>query len=364
MSRILFLFLVLCAFFIQPTIAQKNFKDGHILVNETDTLYGQIEDANYYKNSILCNFKERGTDTVVSYKPEEIYGYRFEKGKFYISKVIQEEGARKAYFFEYLIDGELDFYLLQNEGRVNQYYVANDTTELQKLVYEKQTVTVNGKQYEKVSKPYTYLLKSLTVDVPEMQESINQMNKPDYRKVIKFGTTYHGIACPEQECLVYRKKNKLLYILEVGADTRWFSKKLDVEGENPSPFVGAIIHINNPEFSEKSYFGIGYYQEVSTSNQGEGVQKSRFKIPVTYGYIPPQKGVHFIFSGGINYNEIGEEMPFISMSVAPGIKVDMGKLYLKTYLEMDAFLVSFVPNSDALGYYITSIGASLNYKLN
>ena len=80
------------------SLAQSNFNKGYIITTELDTIYGEIDNSDYYSNSQYCDFKDL-KNTVIRFFPDKIFGYRFIDGKYYVSKEINGNKL----FLEYLI---------------------------------------------------------------------------------------------------------------------------------------------------------------------------------------------------------------------------------------------------------------------
>ena len=103
------LFALLVLFIPSVLISQEGFKEGYVLLTRQDTLYGLIENNNGYENSAGCNYKKNIDDTVTRFSPDEIYGYSFSEGKYYVSKEFENQRQ----FFEFLVEGRLSVYLKQ-----------------------------------------------------------------------------------------------------------------------------------------------------------------------------------------------------------------------------------------------------------
>ncbi|MCK4663801.1 MAG: hypothetical protein KAT68_13095 [Bacteroidales bacterium] len=358
MKKVFFCLLFLNLIIIQITNAQKNFNDGYILITENDTLYGQIDNKNYYLNSLYCDFKINNSDSIKKYYPNEIYGYRFNNGKYYISKNIIIEGKDSILFLEYLINGELDLFFLQDNGRINHYYASKDGLPLKELSYSKEIINIDGKLFEKESKKYVGILNYLTNDCPEVENDIKKINAPNHKKLIKFSENYHNIVCAEEQCVIYEKKITFQIMIEFVGGLKMLSYKRKVYSQTYNPIFGFNLYINNPRFSEKSYFGLGYINEGKFTIDSSRVSYYNFKIPITYGYFHPNKGLSPVFFGGMNIRNY-ENGIFTSVSLIPGIKYDFGRFFLKVYTDFEIRSFILIPAK----YYSTTVGFSINYKI-
>jgi len=88
--------------------SQDNLLPGYIIKNQNDTVFGFIDDKNYFLNSLYCDFKAVGSDSLVRYFSHELYGYRFQDGKYYITREVKIDGKDSLIFLEYLIHGKID----------------------------------------------------------------------------------------------------------------------------------------------------------------------------------------------------------------------------------------------------------------
>ena len=102
--------------------AQVNPKEGFIITNLNDTVYGMVDYRTNDKNAQQCTFKADGASEYVTYAPGQIAGYRFkESGKFYVSRNFDEDGE---FFAEYLVNGILNLYR-REIGYRKIYYIEN-----------------------------------------------------------------------------------------------------------------------------------------------------------------------------------------------------------------------------------------------
>ena len=99
---------------------------------------------------------------------------------------------------------------------------------------------------------------------------------------------------------------------------------------------------NNPRFSEKSYFGIGYFNEGKSIIDSSGVSYHNFKIPITYGYSSSQTGFSPTFCAGVSIRNY-EDQIFSSCSFSPGIKYNFKYFFLKAYIDFEFLSVILIP---------------------
>lgn len=369
MNKKVFSLIILGLLLSQMASAQKDFKDAYILLTKNDTLFGKIVNANYSTNAVYCDFQKENSAVVKRYFPNKIYGYRFLEGKYYVSKEIEtKDNETIILFLEYLINGELDVYFYQENGTINHYLVAKDEMPLKELHYSTSLVTIDGKLFEKESRPYVGVLGRLTREYPELREKIVKIKTPSHEKLIKFGRDYHQLVCNNNECVIYEKKIPYRIFIEfIGG---YKIRSLDNGNYiNPSvPFFGFKGYINNPQFSENSYFGVGFIYEGKANiivrledyiytQTSERSSYHIYKVPITYGYMSPKKGLSPIFFGGMNFRPYHGYLP--TLSFIPGLKLEAKKYIVKLNVEFEFISLVFMP----VAYYATNISFGLLYKL-
>lgn len=337
--------------------AQKNLVNGYILKSQFDTVYGIIDDKNYYRNSLYCEFSENRVDSLIRYYPGEIYGYRFTNGKYYISKNISIDGKDSAFFLEFLVHGELDFYFRQDNQRLNQYYVSKKGSQILPLDYSLEIIHRDGKMYQKENRKYIDVLEYLTVGHPEIQNEIQNLNVPEHKNLINFAEEYQDLVCKDEKCIIYEKKMRYRVLIEIAGGYKIISFENDYYRSSGTPFLGINLYINNPRFSERSYFGIGYFYEGKSIIDSSGVTYHNFKIPLTYGYSSSRSGFSPVFHAGFSVRNYDDHI-FTTVSGAPGLKYNFKRFFLKAYVDFEFVSMILIP----LGYHSTNFGISFNYK--
>mgnify|MGYP004702099475 CR=1 FL=1 len=235
--------------------SQKGFKEGYILVSNNDTIYGLIENNNFYQNSIVCAFKLSQEGPVTLYKPGEIAGYRFVEGKFYISKEYENE----TYFFEYLINGILSVFIKQDQQLRNQYFIEKEPLGLTELVYGSKIVTdADGIQRLVKSREHNAILSQYTSDFPELRSNAMRIESPTSWTLVSFAREYHEAVCTDRDCVIYEKKKKGATEFEVlSGVSHIFSDVGNYIPEKTFFTAGFRFNFMLPQASEFLYLGIG-----------------------------------------------------------------------------------------------------------
>jgi len=69
--------------------SQNDWRQGYIIENSDDTIYGLIDYRSPKSNSQYCYFRESEQVETIKYSPKQIKGYRYVYGKYYVSKSIK-----------------------------------------------------------------------------------------------------------------------------------------------------------------------------------------------------------------------------------------------------------------------------------
>lgn len=353
-----FLSLLLCLAYMNIIKAQDNYQKGYIITNELDTLYGEINNKAYSINAKKCEFKENTNKKATVYYPNDILGYRFENGKYYLSKNVNLKGKDTILFLEYLIDGELDVYFLQSKNQQNHYYVSKGNEELKELIYKTEIISKNGKSYEKEHFYYVGVLKYFTSDCSSLENEIETIKKPTHKKLIKFSEKYHNMVCKGQKCIIYEKNIPFIFTVNLVGGMKFFKNKLNDHSNIEHNLYGLNFYINNPRFSEKWHFGIGYINEAKLKVDSLGSTYNYIKIPLTYNYMHPKNGFSPTFSAGINIVNIDKSLG-TTLSITPGIKLGFNNLHVKVFTEMEFLAHGIIPRR----YFATNIGVCLGISL-
>ena len=357
-------------FLLGNATAQENFVDGFILISQFDTVRGFINDKNYKKNSLYCDFRKTKTGATTRYFPSDIYGYRIDNAKYYISKAINIDATDTVYFLEYLIDGEMDFFFRQDEDKQNHFYVSKDSTQIYELRYSKEMTQIENQTYEWERKEFVGVLKFLTNDYPGFASEIESTIKPRHTNLVRLGEKYHNYVCKDRACIIYNKRSPFKFSVEIsggymnGGYAKIPGNAYDYEKLDNS-FYGLIVYVNNAEYNEKIQLGIGYinlgrYERVIKDWDGIIIDSAIFnqtKIPLIIGYSSIKKGFSPTLQTAVSINKIRKDI-FSTVSLMPGIQYSLKNLYIRTYIEFDFISKLIIPWK----YYSTNIGACLGVK--
>lgn len=274
-------------------VAQSDFKPGYIIKSPGDTIRGIIDYRGNALMSTRCRIIVNGQTSYTDYSPAEIYGYRFDNGKFYISKNV--DGS--SYFLEYLVKGLVSFYYLKMNN-TDTYYVENDSLGIQKIPYQEGTRTENNNEFSYKSTIHIGLLKCYMQNAPSITKYIEKIDTPNSKNLISLDEKYHELICEGDKCVVYKKKaSPSIIILEPHFGYVKYNYEQSSRFNSSSSNIGIMANFWLPLTSEKLYFRVGishiqlnakseYINELQ--EKGEETTKEWYKIPLQVEYIYPK----------------------------------------------------------------------------
>ncbi len=179
---------------------QNDWIPGYVIKLQGDTIHGFIENNDAKENVIQCFFRNEINSNTHNYSPEEIIGYRFIEGKFFISKKISDPEFDNPVFLEFLIKGEANIYHYLGD----RYFIEKDNK-----IYELKNThmdilnEVEMRDYRVEKKEYIGTLSYLLQDAKIQQDILKTELKP--KPLIKIAKKYHETVCKDEECIIFEK---------------------------------------------------------------------------------------------------------------------------------------------------------------
>ena len=203
-DRFFFLFLTigLMIAYSSCLLAQRDFRPGYMVRKPNDTVRGLIL-YKALKTSGFCVFKPGLNDQPVEYRPTDILAFRFDDGRYFITKEVRLDSVKKPVFVEFLVKGKANVYYLRDE--TDHYFIEKGADSLVELS-EKDKIITNefGNAYVK-SKQYHGKLKSVLSDCPDLFPEIDQASLSQ-SSLISLARNYHARVCTTELCIVYERK--------------------------------------------------------------------------------------------------------------------------------------------------------------
>ncbi|MCD4730690.1 MAG: hypothetical protein K8R74_08830 [Bacteroidales bacterium] len=306
LTFILFLLINFCSF------SQSDYQPGYVIKTNSDTLIGLINNKSLKKLSKSCIFKETEKSQQQKYNPEDLIGYKFTNGKYYISKKIYSNDNSKYVFLEFLINGKADlFYLKDTDGQ--HYFIQNENDSLYELLNTNSDIFVNSNRYIRENKEYIGILKNAFRDSREIQSEIDNSSY-SHASLIKLTQNYHDYVCDEYACIRYQKNT--MRNLAIGLLLGPYYSKIKF-----NPKAIEYDFLNNETFQEsRSYslaalltmsklFGMNEnlslniatgFRQVSYESENVKINQDNFYIPIYVTYSFPTGAVKPIVNIGLD----------------------------------------------------------------
>lgn len=210
MKHILNLSLMLLFFCNAALKAEPNLKylPGYVIQLNGDTLKGQLLSQTSKNAGERCVLKtEAGEDK--TFLPGEIYGYRYEGGKYFVTKEIQKDSLnKKTVFLEYLIKGITSIYY--SFDVVEHYYAEKDGIGLIELTEEEKMRKIDDKKFV-VPAQTKGKLAYIMQDCPDVKRDIQNI-RLNHNSLKKLAEAYHKKVCNTESCIIYEKSDVSLQL--------------------------------------------------------------------------------------------------------------------------------------------------------
>lgn len=249
---ILFAFM---AIYATMAVAQVNPKPGYIITNEGDTIHGTLDLRTNSINTSQCTFKADGQNAYKTFHPGEIEEYRFDDGKYYVTRNFEIGGITNLYFGEYIVQGIASVYKVVANN--NEYlFVVND---------EGETVCVKADNESDMNSSQRIVaqnnLKNLFRKSPNTASALDDRSTAvSERNIVEMVCNYHKDLCTDgSNCIVYKQKksadqDKIRFMASAG-----FAQKLgDWNSSDAAGFtVAAGVEVALPRVAQNFYVEAG-----------------------------------------------------------------------------------------------------------
>ena len=263
--------------------SQSEFRNGYIIKNNNDTIYGYIDYKGDLSSSKKCIFKKEIASEKLEFLPEEIISYRFIDSKYYVSRLLETDAGEEFVFFEYLIDGIVDIFYYRNE-QGDHYFMDQGDGRLIELKNMTKEVYFNNKKYLKESKEYIGVLKYAFKESPKQSKKVDNLLL-SHKSLIRIAKDYHDEVCTTEECIIYEKEvaeNKFTYGVIGGVHFVSISKWNEFNAE--------LEYLNNGNFECDLFPSIGLFLKLSIPQINEHVHA---KVEISYNKL----NVYSVVSG-------------------------------------------------------------------
>jgi hypothetical protein len=348
-TLILFLFIL----FKSYIYSQSNFVPGYVQITERDTIFGLVDYGSDKSNTISCKFKKTEIDSIQVFKPSCIYGYRYNNNKYYVPRLIQNNGVKKMIFMEYLIEGVVDLYFFR-DIKGDHYLIGKTDLPITEISLPKNIVQIDNRGIPKSVCINWTVLKFYLNDCPEIIPEIYQLVSTKHKSLISLLKNYHDIHCPNNVCMIYQKKMpKFRVDIQpvfglINANTnasRTGIYTLDTYDKKFTLQYGLLSYFWLPIKNERLFFKTGIIFNKVEGNllyQSKSLTQSSIKIPFQMHYQFFNSNVTPVISGGFNFCLSSAEI-IIAPALSLGINTKItNKVYATLSVDFDYWSPFFV----------------------
>lgn len=235
-------------------LSQENFRSGYIITNSNDTLHGSIQYKGARQTALKCTFIPDNSNEITDYLPGQISGYRFNEGKFFVSRSVEQNGLPVMVFIEFLIKGKANIYALSdNEG--SRMFIETEKDGFLELTDPERTIH-NDSGFYYAPRKYYGKLRYMLADCPQLIPKINRVSLQP-KPMIRLAKDYHNLVCPDEACTVFERKIKPVKVgisVNAGPVIKQISLGGLIESDNrPGYSAGVSFRFSNIFFSDERF---------------------------------------------------------------------------------------------------------------
>jgi hypothetical protein len=269
------LFLIFCVSFFK--LQAQNWLPGFVIVNETDTLFGEVNFRIPRLNQEQALFRKDANSPVREFSPEDIIGYRFTpEGKYFVSKTIEINDESRLVFVEFMVEGMMNlYYYLDADSRQEYYFFESENREL--LTLTKRAVEVDWAdestfirdgelRFIRQDNRWEGLIRHHFQEFAPIAFNPNPFEFTQ-AGMIDIARTYHDLTCPiGSECIVFENQRpdkigiNVRYSAYASLENFIFVHKYTSK-DFFAPSLGATFYFVYPQFATN----FGLYLDVSVS---------------------------------------------------------------------------------------------------
>lgn len=309
MKKLFILISFLLAIIASHAFAQSDFRDGYIINQQNDSVFGKVDYRLDTKNYQLCRFKN--DNQITEYSPEQIKGYGYINDKYFSSSII--DGS----FVEVLINGKMSLY---RQGAI--FYVQKQGQKLQELETKDKKVSTQYKEYRKEDDTWKGILIYLMSDCMKNSTSLLARAHLTERELTQLVTKYN--KCQGTDYTVYKEDKPWTKVVIGGAVGMTYSTPkttyhmdmysyMEKSYTSLDPSLGFVLDFSSPRITEKlslqpevhisksSYAGSVTLNTVAaTEYYDTQIDLTTLSLPISLKYSLPKRKYSGYLQGGFN----------------------------------------------------------------
>lgn len=278
-----FILVIIVLIFTIPVFGQR----GYYGTDSTMSVGIELRDLGI-SNSYFCSVKKG--DDIIKFTPYEVSDYGFDQGLIYKAFDILIDEKKERYFFEQMVKGNINLYILRLKGGISKYYIlTNDSANLQELILNKNEAQSLIRNYVGNCYEATQNIKYLKPNKYSLKRYLNYLNSCysyPYPK-IRYGFKI-GIAGTQ----FYTVDKSYVYVIpDYNSDISF----------TISTFIDIPILSSNLSFTPEIYYKGNHYSKSFSNSKGGFdliMNYSSLSFPLLFKYS-------FLRNGHIPYIMLG-----------------------------------------------------------
>lgn len=315
MRRLILLTIAICI--SKFGFTQSDFRPGYLITTAGDTISGLVDFREGSKAHESCDYKKSETQNIVTYQPNELFGYGFVNDKFFESRKIQEKDeAPKVVFLEVLVNGIVSLYKFKST-----YYMEKNREGIHQLSNESKAVVREGRNVLRHTNQHIGVMSMLLFDCVDIRPRIEKVRLnekslsilvEDYNKCMGGSTVTYKADKPWMKWFFGITGG--MNFSQIDFDDRLVPEHLKGSYEpSKSPTMGISLDILSPRLSERiSFHGDILYltSKYHHSNTFEyslftrrnyvTIELQQLKLPIGFRYTFPTKTITPYLSLGLS----------------------------------------------------------------
>lgn len=285
-------------------LAQEYFTPGYVVLQNGDTVQGQVDFRDWKKNPTKIHFQPAGKPTV-SYSADELQAFYVEDGgghlyeshrveidksphlTFQLNKTPDAQTETETLFlYVYLKDRPISLFYYYDSIKKPHFFIQQGEQRPEELINRKYKVNIEGKEFVKHVDKYKGQLTHLLADCPEIK--VPQRTLP-YKKntLIALINRYNRCKNADQAPLHYHRPDRTKFKLGVMAGIT--GSNINFKGEyhptlvgatfymKPSPAAGINLNVLFPHL----HYSISLYNELAyrpLKISGENIKENKHAL--------------------------------------------------------------------------------------
>jgi hypothetical protein len=325
--------------------AQKDFREGFIIISQGDTTFGEVAYRTNKTSALITHFRENKKSEISTYTPKDLIGFGYNDDK-YMESIslggINTSGNKV--FVEIIFKGEISLYRYKND------YLLIKNEELN-LITNRELVELDDG--EKVLRYSDNDIKTIALLVADCNQSVIDQAKfkINDKHLVNMLTKYH--ACINKGFQVFKTDKSWSQInlgVYVGSNNSNVKFKSANQQNNyltknnikskPTFVIGVETNISWPRVTDAYQLVLGI-QYMNSKNEGNldidtpqgirnyhaSINMSSLTLPLGLKYMFPEKSITPYFSGGINWRYFLNMDKEFFYTTIDGTRVDLPSPY-------------------------------------